>query len=67
MILRWLVHDFKLQLFSPEIATVAKANIECYSTQRVIGASRDDSMERAICRLEKFHGDMHYPKGFCVD
>jgi hypothetical protein len=49
MILRWPVHDFKFQLFSFEVAAVAKANVECYSTQWVIGASRDYSMERAIC------------------
>jgi hypothetical protein len=33
-------------------------------TQRVIGASKEDSMKRAVHRLEKFHGDMHCPEGF---
>jgi hypothetical protein len=59
VILGWPIHNFKLQLFSPIFQTVAETNVEHDSTQWVVCASRDDSMERAIYRLEKFEWDMH--------
>jgi hypothetical protein len=54
VVLGWPVHDFKLQFFSPIIQTVAKANVECDSTQWVVCTPRDDSVVGAVCRLEEF-------------
>jgi hypothetical protein len=54
MILGGPVHDFKVQLLLSVILAVAEANIECYSTQRVVRASEYDSMEGAVCWLEEF-------------
>jgi hypothetical protein len=53
MILRGPVHDFEVELLSSIILAVAEANVECYSTQWVVGASWYDSMERAVYWFQK--------------
>jgi hypothetical protein len=32
VVLRWSVHNFEFQLFSPIILAIAKSNVECDST-----------------------------------
>jgi hypothetical protein len=49
MILRWPVHDFKVELFSSIVLSVAEANIECYLTQWIIGTSWYDPMKGTVC------------------
>jgi hypothetical protein len=53
VILRGSVHDFEVQLLLFVVLAVAKANVECYSTQWVVCASWYDSMGGAICQLEE--------------
>jgi hypothetical protein len=54
VILGGSIHGFEVQLLLSVILVVAKANVKCYSTQRVVRASRYDSMEGAVCWLEEF-------------
>jgi hypothetical protein len=51
VILRGPIHDFEVELLLSIVLAVAETNVECYSTQWVVCATRYDSMEGAICWL----------------
>jgi hypothetical protein len=53
VILRGPVHDLEVDLLLSIVLAVAKANVECYSTQWVVGTSWYNSMEGAVCWLEE--------------
>jgi hypothetical protein len=67
VMLRWPVHYFKLQFFSPEVVSVAEANIEFDSAQWVISTSWDNSMEGTVCWLQELKGNIHCPQSLCLD
>jgi hypothetical protein len=53
VILRRPVHNLEVELFLSVVLAIAETNIKCYSTQWVVSASWDDSMERTICWFEE--------------
>jgi hypothetical protein len=53
VILRGPVHDLEVELLLSIVFAVAKTNVECYSTQWVVGASWYNSIERAVCWFEE--------------
>jgi hypothetical protein len=53
MILRGPIHDLKVELLLSVVLAIAETNVECYSTQWIVGASWYDSMEGAIYWLEE--------------
>jgi hypothetical protein len=48
------IHDFEVELFSSVVLAITEANIECYSTQWIVGTPWYDSAEGAVCRLQEF-------------
>jgi hypothetical protein len=53
VMLRGPIHDLEVGLLLSAVLAIAETNIECYSTQWVVGASWYDSMEGAVCWLEE--------------
>jgi hypothetical protein len=47
------VHDFEVDFFSSVVLTITKENVECYSTQWIVGTSWYDSVEGAVCWLQE--------------
>jgi hypothetical protein len=53
VILRWLVHDFEVELFSSIVLAITEADVECYPAQWIVSASWDETVEGTICWLHE--------------